>query len=100
MEGERDFSYSRLARKDNGNDQWSTDLSQDDIESLSKKLNDFILDQNMLYFKNGLRNRLFVPQAERITILRRYHESLGHLASKSIIIERYYWWSYIAYCSY
>jgi hypothetical protein len=91
------------------NDQWPDGLSEAKLELVNSELKHFKLKDNLLYYQMGLLDKLYVPQEERSVILQRYHESLGHLASKSIIdlIERHYWWpnlekdlkTYIANCS-
>lgn len=73
-------------------DEWSE--SAVDVEFLRSKLSDFTLRNDKLYFVEGQKLKLYLPRSQRVSILKRFHEGLGHLAFDSLIdlIEARFWW--------
>jgi hypothetical protein len=76
-------------------DRWDSQLDENDRKRLESQLKNFTLENQRLCFLDNKRKRLYVPDAsERNTLIKRYHDYLGHLASKSILplVERHFFW--------
>ena len=76
-------------------DKWDKNLDEEDLKFLNGQLKNFILKDDKLYFDDDKQLKLYIPSTdERQTVLKRYHEYLGHLASKSILplIDRHFYW--------
>jgi transposase InsO family protein len=52
-----------------------------------------LINDRLFYVKNQ-ENRLYAPQAQRSSILKKFHDGLGHMGMSSILVlitRRYYW---------
>jgi hypothetical protein len=66
-------------------DKWDQNLDSEFLKFLKDQVKHFELKGQKLYFKVAQRLKLYVPIQERESILKRYHEYLGRLASESIL---------------
>ena len=106
MEVTEDTEWPELVAHFLANDEWPEhDFDQ---TFLDEQVSNFEIRDERLYYKDSSKLRLYAPKNQRTSIFKRFHEGLGHLASKSIedLITHRFWWpqllrdlkDYIARC--
>jgi len=72
-------------------DTWPDEVNPED---LMPKVKDFEIRNDKLYRKTEFGYALYVPKGQRLQVLRRFHDGIGHLASGSVqhLLLRRFWW--------